>query len=292
MKKKKVFMAAVVCALVLAGCGADKGTQGQDGDALVSAGGEQGDMGQEEDSETLWLRIVDGSEEGDLVLAGEGRGDVYTLFVQGGDIPIYLDGQPADASSLEDGMMVEVRYGYVMETFPGQMGQVDGVWAYSLGTEQNPAGGYYDLCGLYLQVLNDLWDRDEGLNGGVNYVSVDLSAAPGGLTEGEKGAVAWIFACSHNAEWLSLPYGELKEQGYLTEAGGAGNSELYQWEDGILFTISAHEEEEEVFSLPQLSFDAQKWRSPLGAYYFMDCNAVWPESGTWSGYEIGGEAIS
>ena len=40
------------------------------------------------------------------------------------------------------------------------------------------------------------------------------------------------------------------------------------------------------------SFDAQKWRSPLGAYYFGDCSALWPELGSWSGYKVGHEAIS
>ena len=44
--------------------------------------------------------------------------------------------------------------------------------------------------------------------------------------------------------------------------------------------------------LPVLFFDAEKWRSSLGAYCFYDCSAVWPEMGTWSGYQIGSEMIS
>jgi len=69
---------------------------------------------------------------------------------------------------------------------------------------------------------------------------------------------------------------------------------LYQWEDGCLFTISAnHDHDEETyFGGPILFFDAQKWRSPRGAYGFSDCSALWPGSGTWSSYNIGGEFIS
>lgn len=85
----------------------------------------------------------------------------------------------------------------MLETYPAQLGGLSRIRAYSLGTEQNPGGTYYDLCGLYLQVLNDLWDADAGLNSKIQYVSVDLSQAPGGLTEAEKAAVAWRFAGQH-----------------------------------------------------------------------------------------------
>lgn len=263
----------------------------QKNSVAAEPGGDGADNGSSEsDAIVLTLCIVDGAESGNLVLAGEDS--VYTLSVQNGEIPIYLDGQSADYSALEDGMTVEIRFDYIMETFPGQIGQVHRISAYSLGTEQNPGGGCYDLCGLYLQVLNDLWDKDEGLNGNINYVSVDLSDAPGGLTEGEKEAVAWIFACQHNAQWLTMTYEELAQQGYLAEVEGVEGSGLYQWKNGILFTITACEQEEGVFSLPQIRFNAAKWRSPLGAYYFIDCSAIWPQMGTWEEYKIGGEAIS
>lgn len=49
---------------------------------------------------------------------------------------------------------------------------------------------------------------------------------------------------------------------------------------------------EAAFSLPVLLFEAQKWRSPLGAYWFTDCMAVWPEMGSWESYSVGGEMIS
>ena len=40
-----------------------------------------------------------------------------------------------------------------------------------------------------------------------------------------------------------------------------------------------------------VSFDARKWRSPLGAYYFTDCTAV-SSGGHWGRYTVGSEMIS
>ncbi|MCM1089868.1 MAG: hypothetical protein NC413_03435 [Muribaculum sp.] len=241
------------------------------------------------------MRIVDGAEKGCLVLAGEEAGELYTLYVS--DIAVYLDGEPADASVLEDGMMAEVVYSELLETYPAQLGGAESVSVYSRGTKYDPLGTYYDLCGLYLQVLDDLWDRDSGLNDGAAYVSIDLSDAPGGLTEGEKSAIAYVFGCMHQVEALTYSYEELAEKGYLAEVEWASHPQgipaVYQWEDGVLFSITAHDwAEGEAYSLPVLKFDAKKWRSPLGAYYFHDCSAMWAEGGSWGGYSIGGEMIS
>ncbi len=239
------------------------------------------------EQETIALRIVDGAGTGTLVLAGQSAGDVFTVNTE--DITILLDGKEADASVLADGMPVEVSYrGGRQETWPVQLQQVDAIYGFSRGSKENPGGTYYDLCGLYLQVLNDLWGQDAGLNDAIAYVSVDLSQAPGDLTEGEKAAIAWIFAGQHRAEPLTLTMEELAEQGYLTEIklDGAAAPKQYQWEDGLLFTITADNwAENEVYSLPMVKFHAAKWRTPLGAYGFSGCTALWPELGTWSGYQ-------
>lgn len=314
---KKLLTIALIFGLGLTGCGkagdggeiapdvtpaaenpgyADAGPSGagsEDSEAPSSGDTDSkvpGEAGQQADGTVISLRIVDGAEDGSLVLAGENAGAVYTQYVK--DIPIYLDGNPADASALEDGMMAEIAFsGMVMETYPAQLADVTSISVYSRGTEKNPLGGFYDLCGLYLQVLDDLWEKDSGLNEGAVYVSVDLSDAPGELTEGEKSAIAWVFACEHQmgGVGLSLSYQELIEQGYLTEVKPG----VYQWEDGVLFSItSCAQDDGAIYSLPTLKFDAQKWRSPLGAYFFSDCAATWPEAGSWSSYSIGGEAIS
>ena len=314
MKKTMLITFLLTGCLLLSGCGdrqsadpsiGDLGTaEGQDGteqkngDSLPVSDeenfGGNPEERQDKEADTMRYRIVDGAESGNLVLAGEGWGSVYTLSL--GDDSKYricLDGQEADRAVLEDGMTVEIGNAYIMETFPGQLGGELTIYAYSRGTKQNPGGGYYDLCGLYLQVLNDLWERDKGLNSDIKYVSLDLSQAPGELTDGEKSAITWIFGGQHQVEALTMTQEELAEAGYLTEAVQGSQSKLYQWEDGVLFTISAAQwEEGEMYSLPVIRFDANKWRSPRGAYFFSDCFAVWPEMGTWSDYEIGGEAIS
>ena len=253
----------------------------------------------DEEAVVTLFRVVDGAGEGNLLLARLCRcmgADVYRLPV--GEIPVTLDGAAADAAALEDGMVVEVSHdGVTLETYPAQFGQVYQITGYSIGTEKNPAGTCYDLCGLYLQVLDDLWQRDPGLNEGVSQIALDLSRAPGDLTESEKAALVWRFGELHGVEAFAATFEELKEQGYLTseplgEDAPEGAAFLH-WEDGCLFSIEPNEDHaEEMYSLPTLFFNAEKWRSSLGAYCFYDCSVVWPEFGTWSGYSVAGEMIS
>lgn len=289
--KRSLFAMMLILALPLTGCARQTDAEPPEPPAEAA---------QTEPSEpeptlsTLRALIVDGAETGRLVLAGErGEYDVYVL--DAADAPVYLDGKSADASALEDGMTVEITYGGdVMTSLPAELGAVESISAWSLGTEKNPGGTAYDLCGLYLHVLNDLWEKDAGLNGGARYVSVDLSAAPGGLSSAAKYAVAWRFADQHDALPLTLTYDELIAQGYLADVAPEGaERKAYQWEDGLLFRITGDVwAEDETYSLPAVKFSADKWRTPLGAYGFSHCTAVWPELGTWSGYNIGGEFIA
>ena len=258
--------------------------------------------GCQKEQEITSLRIVDGAETGQLVLAGERASDVYTLDMQ--DIKVVLDGKKSDASALEDGMMAEIVHsGWIQTTYPGTFSDVYEVRVYSLGNEKNPGGSYYDLCGLYLQVLEDLWNADAGLNNEIQYISVDLTDAPGNLTDDEKAAIAWIFGGRHGVEALTLTSEELKEQGYYTEIVYTGTGlpmsaddnrpKAYMWDDGVLFTfIDNMGQDAATYSLPVIKFNAWKWRTPLGAYFFSDCSAVWPQMGTWSSYNIEHEMIS
>ena len=200
-------------------------------------------------------------------------------------------------------MLAEVVHNeWIKTTYPATFSDVYEVRVYSLGSEKNPGGSYYDLCGLYLKVLEDLWNTDAGLNDEIQYVSVDLTDAPGGLTDGEKAAIAWIFGGAHGVEALTLSSQELEEQGYLTEIvttgtgiplGGEDRPKAYLWEDGVLFTIADNMgEDAATYSLPVIKFNAWKWRTPLGAYFFHNCSAVWPQMGTWSTYNIEHEIIS
>ena len=319
--KKFINISALILALTLmTGCAASAGAIGTDDTGKPSSGLDGGNSSDkltegepsvdlsdglsapEQDGEPVirTLRIVDGAEDGFLVLAGEEAGSVYTLSV--GDLPVTLmtpeGSETGGGELLADGMLVDVAFnGTVLETYPGRFDGVFGLTAYGIGTAQVPGGSCYDLCGLYLQVLEDLWEKDAGLNSGITELALDLSQAPGNLTEGEKSALTYCFGNAHGIMAMQATREELIEWDRLTPVDlgseGEGRPTLYQWEDGVLFSIRADEGHDgEVYSLPVLFFHADKWRSPLGAYFFSGCYAGWPEFGTWSGYEIGSEAIS
>ena len=262
----------------------------------------------------LTCRIVDGAEDGVLLLAeldaplSGGRDDrhdgksVYRLTLTA-DTPVYLDGRPASAGDLTDGMPLEIAFnGLVLESFPAQLGEIYSVSAYSTGSPQCPGGSYYDLCGLYLQALDDLWKKDPALNENISIASLDLTQAPGSLLESEQSALRWRFGALHGVEVLDLTFEELRDQGYLPASplsppapkeGEDLSSLWYSWEDGCLFSIRANGSHGAgCYALPTLFFDVEKWRTPLAAYCLYDCSALWPEMGTWEGYSISSEMIS
>ena len=258
-------------------------------------------LAEDEEPTVLTCRVVDGAEDGNLLLAELDEGlyggtGVYRLNVK--DVPVTLDGEAAEPSVLEDGMAVDVAFnGHVLESFPAQLGEVYSVSAWSRGRGRNGGGTMFDLCGLYLQVLDDLWEKDKGLNENVSQIALDLSQAPGELTEGEKLALVHRFGELHGVVAFAATFEELKEQGYLaSEPLGNGAPEgaaFLHWEDGCLFSITPSEDHEgENYSLPTLFFNAEKWRSSLGAYSCYDCFAGWGQVSTWNGYQIGSEMIS
>ena len=258
-------------------------------------------LAEDEEPTVLTCRVVDGAEDGNLLLAELDEGlyggtGVYRLNVK--DVPVTLDGEAAEPSVLEDGMAVDVAFnGHVLESFPAQLGEVYSVSAWSRGRGRNGGGTMFDLCGLYLQVLDDLWKKDPALNEDVSQIALDLSRAPGELTEGEKLALVHRFGELHGVVAFAATFEELKEQGYLTSEplgdGAPEGAAFVRWEDGCLFSITPSEDHEgESYSLPTLFFNAEKWRSSLGAYGFYDCSAGWGQVSTWNGYQIGSEMIS
>ena len=271
---------------LLTGCGG----QPQAGDPpptkpldAVDGGGD--DLTREGPSATLTCRIVDGAESGNLILAradGTG-GDVYTLSVTDSISVLRADGS-SGRNELRDGMIVHVRYsGDILETYPAQLASVSAI--------EMAENDVDDRCGLYLQVLEDLWNVDPGLNADITELGVDLSGLTD-LSDGEKSAVAWHFGELHGLTPIEGTWAELCEQGYI-------DRENLYWEDGCLFSLTT--DTEAVWSLPMLeegeepptltAFDAQKWRSGDGAYFFCDCVGQMAENGTWT-YTVGSEAIS
>ena len=261
MKKWSLFLALYFCVRLLASCAA--------GGSPVSGGtpsNEQQTGGESAQpvSVTAVCRVV--SNDGSLLLAGtDGDPNIYILTLE-------------DAANPAAGTLVEVTYdGTILETWPAQLGGVTAV--------KTAEDGFDDRCALYLQVLEDLWEVDSGLNGELTYIGVDLSETS--LSESERSAVAWAFAGRHGGELVTGTWEELADQGYI-------DRENLYWEDGILFTIT--EKEEPVYFMPEgmaaVTFDAEKWRSGLGAYFFCDCTSVQSADGHWDGYSVGSEAIS
>lgn len=265
--KKSLLLFALV--LLLAGCAST-------GNQTAPAGGTPAVSPSEEPGltagapEKMTCRIVDGAEEGELVLAGPGgAGDVYTLDTEG----LAVDG------TLADGAMVEVGFdGMILETYPAKFGHVTGVTVLEELAD--------DRCGLYLQVLSDLWEVDTALNTGLEELGVDLSGLTD-LAESEKSALAWVFGNAHGLMPITGTLEEIWEAGYLTPMTGPAEGyedsvALYRWENGCLFSLSGSAEE---------GFEAQKWASGLGAYFFTGCTARQNADGTWT-YEVGAEAIA
>lgn len=218
------------------------------------------------DAKTITCRIMDGAQDGTLFLASENTNEIYRLTIQ--DIPLTYE--DPDITELADGMQIEVQYsGDVMETYPAQFASVYGLTVLKDGMD--------DIGSLYLQVLEDLWDTDPGLNSDITELGVDLSGTH--LTAAEQAAIIWAFGERHNLEPIQGTYKELVEQGYIDD-------ENLIWDNGCLFSIAETKQTED-----SVTFDAQKWRSGLGAYFFVDCTAK-SKAGIWSDYEIGSSAIS
>ena len=235
----------------------------------------------------MTCRIVDGAESGHLLLAehGETGSGIYTLSMDS------LTFEPQLTEPLQNGQLIDVYYGAFTESWPMNFGGVTAIEIIN--------GGFDDRCVLYLDVLEDLWSVDSGLNGGVEVIGVDLSQTS--LSLSERAAVGWVFAGRHGAEVVDGTLNELIEQGRVTatplsiSGSGMDLSEpkhyFYEWENGCYFSIT-EQPTEGTYSLTPVTFDAQKWRSSLGAYWFCDCTSVQSALGKWSNYSIGAEAIS
>ena len=257
--KKIVWPVLVLCCALLAGCGASAGTAGTP-DALPPES--PTDTSAVLVDQAPWFqsfRAVAGAESGQLVLAANDgtAGEVYVLE---------MEGVPLD-EPVQNGELINVYYDAVLESFPCRFSNVTAV--------EHTRTQRDDRCGLYLQVLADLWEVDPGLNTGLETLGVDFSGLTD-LTGSEKAALAWAFGNSRGLFPITATWEELVEQGYIDGENLAWNG------NGCLFTLSGSADG---------TFRAEKWASGLGAYVFDDCTAVRGADGSWT-YTVGSQAVA
>lgn len=269
MKKWTLFLGIYFCvALLLGGCAMERATSPAPASSV--SGGDEVPVGSPRQSVTC--RVVAAGEDGMLTLAELDGSGVYTLSDP------ELEVRP--------GQLVDVEYDEMLETYPLQFG------GEVTAAARPETDGFDDRCALYLRVLNDLWEEDPGLNNGVEQVGVDLSATS--LSESERSAVAWAFAAQHGAELAEGTRQELIDQGLISTMVIDPERDclpVYQWENGCLYSIT-EKPMEGTYSLIPVTFDAEKWRSGTGAYYYCDCTALRSAAGQWSDYTVGAHAIS
>ncbi len=277
MKRMIVVLSLALALITLSGCIArpvEGIIGGADGPTAIIVGETK-----EPDSYVLICRVV-AEEDGYLVLADtESAAGVYTLTTR--DIPVVWDEGAVSSREKEiaEGSLVVITYGgEYAESWPMQPGGV---------TEIRVLGyGFDDMCQMYLEVLEDLWEEDEGLNGDITAVSVDLAGTS--LSPSEQAAVRWLFEQECRVPALDLSMEELDAKGYLTHEENG----FTHWKDGVYMAITEEVLEGTYNGMVPVKFDAWKWRSSLGAYFFSDCTSARNGMGAWSDYQVGAHMIS
>lgn len=202
-----------------------------------------------------------------LLLVGNDDAGLFSVKIEGKLFGI--EGQTVEKDDLKLGQIIAIGYsGIILEIYPSIPSDVE----YIKIEEQQD-----DLIGLYLTVIDDLWETDAGLNTDIDIIALNLSQTSN-LDDGEKEALRYMVGNKYQLQSLSATYDELVEDGLID------NENLY-FERGILIDIVFKDVKSDSFT-----FDTTKWRSGLGAYFFIDCKAK-KTNDSWT-YEVGSEAIS
>ena len=256
MKKPIPILLALALTLGLAACGA------------ASPGGEAPEATvHPAEGPAVTGRILDNDGTA-LLLAGLAQpyDSLYTVSLSA------LEEAGLYTEDLRPGERVELAFdGTVQETLPGQIGNVTGVTVIEDGRDR--------LYQLYLDALEDLWAADPALHDGITTLGFDLTSTR--LTPAERQGVETLFARAHGNP--AVVEGTRQE---LTDAGYINGEDLY-WPDGVLLSVTEKGDEAD-----RVVFDAQIWRSGLGAYLFCDCTSRKLIGGDWAPYVVGSEAIS
>lgn len=194
--------------------------------------------------------------------------DIYWIHTADTEV-IGVSGEKLKSDALKEGVLVDIFYdGTVMESYPMQIGNMKSIRVREEGD---------DLAGFYMSVINDLYETDPGLNGGIERIAFDFSGVSN-MTETEKTALVYRLGSFYEIEAIQGTYDELAEQGYI-------DGKNLSFETGILFTIELSNVESDRFN-----FNIRKWRGGDGAYYFQNCTAE-KTNGSWK-YTVGSHMIS
>lgn len=171
------------------------------------------------------------------------------------------------AGALTPGAVVEIAgVTVIQQTHPGRLiGEAISVTVLEPGQ---------DFIGLYLDILDALYDEEAELNpqGSPDFsitYALDLTEVHN-LSKEEKRGLVYLFYCSHDTDWEMgvQPAGaclatlqELTERGEIDE-------KTHRFEQGILFTIRDEPVQGESFS-----FSAKKWRSESETVSHDHCTA-------------------
>ncbi len=178
-----------------------------------------------------------------------------------------------DISLLSSGDMVEIGFdGLVLETYPAILANIQ----YIMFLEKSQ-----HIVGLYYDIFMKLYNADLALNADINLIALDLTKDKN-LTDSEKNALLYLLWNTTHLQSREATYEDLLSENLITLDAHTGYSEF---KTGVLLKLETSEAEKESFS-----FNAEKWRSSLGAYFFTDCQAK-KENGKWI-FEIGSEMIS
>lgn len=228
--------------------------------------------GTEANDRTYYTGKIADKKDSMLTVCGAGSsaapGEVYRISLDGLKI-LGEDGNELDNASLRAGMLIEIEYdGTILESYPASFGNP--VTIKVIGFED-------DIVGLYLNVINDLYSIDPGLNSDISVIALDLSKVSN-LNEAEKSVISWRAMEIYGLDIYTGTYDELCEQGLI-------DKERMYFKDGILISI-----EDTEISDNKFKFNAKKWRGGDGAYIFNDCIAE-KNKESWS-YIVGSEMIS
>ncbi len=249
MKKKRYgIILALLAALIFTGCQ----TKRAEKPAKTNL-----ELAKEKAEAVLEAKVIKKQKDAYLIVNREEDGKAAELYTMKSE------------EELTEGELVNIYYnGIILESYPCQLPEIYAI---------EKVGKEDCLVSLYLDIFQELYEEDSGLNSDIKEIGVNVKNVKN-LTEMEKEALIYLIGRAWNLEAFATDYEALKAEGRLSEDG-------YYYEEGILFTVEATEEEKNSFS-----FSAEKWRSGLGAIGYSNGRAK-KENGKWS-YEPGDFWIS